>query len=502
MGDLSVLLTTEGTYPFHRGGVSTWCHALTQNLPEIDFTLLAVTMHPFLEQQYELSSNVRHVLTVPLWGLNQPAEYSWHHPVSQVLSQKWETNEKSVSAAFLPIYKKFLYGILSNEVNPSQLGLEMVAMHEYFQHYDYARSMRAQCVWKSFAKIVNECWSGQYPGQSEPSLAEITEASRLLYHFFITLHYPVPRTDVTHSAAAAFCGIPCIISKVQHGTPYLLTEHGVYVREQYLNLRRYVSSFFVRWFLYKLIGAVARINYFYADQVSPVCAYNTRWERWWGVDAGKIKVIYNGVDPERFRPTKTFPNPRPVVSNVALIFPLKGQRDLIEAAAQIKQEISEVEFRLYGSPSDPDYFAECQEKVKKHNLEGTIVFSGPTNEPWQVFSQADIVAFASVSEGFPYAVIEAMLCGAAIVATDVGGVGEALADSGILVRPGHPEELAAAITRLLRSPQERVALGEKARVRALQLFTQDKFQKQYRETYRRLAGLESASLEFMPDVVA
>ena len=502
MGKFSVLLTTEGTYPFHGGGVSTWCHALTQNLPEIDFTLLAVTMHPFLEQQYELSPNVRQVLTVPLWGLNQPAEYSWHYPVSQVLTQKWETTENSVATVFLPTYTKFLRGILSNEVQPAQLGLEMVAMHEYFQRYDYARSMRAQCVWKQFAAILNECWQSQYPGQSEPTLAEITEASRLLYHFFITLHYPVPRTDVAHSAAAAFCGLPCVISKVQHGTPYLLTEHGVYIREQYLNLRRYVTSFFVRWFLYKLIGAVARINYFYADQVSPVCAYNTRWERWWGVEAEKIKVIYNGVDPQRFKPLRTARNPRPVVSNVALVFPLKGQADLVDAAAKVKQDVAEAEFRFYGSASDPEYFAECQEKVKHYNLEGMVVFAGATDEPWNVFGQADIVAFASISEGFPYAVIEAMLCGAAIVATDVGGVGEALAESGILVRPGHPEELAAAITRLLRSPQERVTLGEKARARALQLFTQDKFQKQYRETYRRLAGLESASLEVMPDAVA
>ena len=42
MGRLSVLLTTEATYPFHQGGVSTWCHTLTHRLPEMDFHLLAV----------------------------------------------------------------------------------------------------------------------------------------------------------------------------------------------------------------------------------------------------------------------------------------------------------------------------------------------------------------------------------------------------------------------------------------------------------------------------
>ena len=42
MARLSVLLTTEATYPFHQGGVSTWCHTLTHRLPEIDFHLLAI----------------------------------------------------------------------------------------------------------------------------------------------------------------------------------------------------------------------------------------------------------------------------------------------------------------------------------------------------------------------------------------------------------------------------------------------------------------------------
>ena len=71
----SVLLTTEGTYPYHKGGVSTWCHALTGQLSEVDFTLFAVAMHPYLERAYELTPNVRNVITVPLWGTEDPAEY-------------------------------------------------------------------------------------------------------------------------------------------------------------------------------------------------------------------------------------------------------------------------------------------------------------------------------------------------------------------------------------------------------------------------------------------
>ncbi len=67
-GKFTVLKTTEGTYPFHGGGVSTWCDVLLQNLPDIDFKLMAVMMNPFLRQRYDLPDNVVELIGTPLWG--------------------------------------------------------------------------------------------------------------------------------------------------------------------------------------------------------------------------------------------------------------------------------------------------------------------------------------------------------------------------------------------------------------------------------------------------
>jgi hypothetical protein len=63
-----VLLTTEGTYPFAKGGVSTWCHVLTHQLSEVDFKILAIVANPYLKKHYELASNVREVVKIPLWA--------------------------------------------------------------------------------------------------------------------------------------------------------------------------------------------------------------------------------------------------------------------------------------------------------------------------------------------------------------------------------------------------------------------------------------------------
>src|SRR5262249_27285964 len=201
-----------------------------------------------------------------------------------------------------------------------------------------------------------------------------------------------------------------------------LTEHGVYVREQYLNLGRSISSPFVRWILSRVIGAVTDLNYACADQVSPVCQYNTRWERWRGVPPSRIHVIYNGVDPARFSPSNGLsrPNERPLVANVGLIFPLKGQLDLIEASAIVRRTVPNVDVRLYGSASDREYFDECQRRVGDLGLQDTVTFAGITTEPWNMYRTADVVAMASVSGAVPYPLIEAMVSGAATVGTDVG----------------------------------------------------------------------------------
>src|SRR4029079_13182067 len=141
--------------------------------------------------------------------------------------------------------------------------------------------------------------------------------------------------------------LPCVMAKLRDGTPFLLTEHGVYLREQYLHLDRNARSPFSRWFLSRLTTAIVDLSYAFADQISPVCEYNTRWERWRNVDPGRIKVIYNGADADRFHPAPRPPNVRPTVVSIGRIGPLKGQLDFIEAAAQVHAKIPDAIFRIY-----------------------------------------------------------------------------------------------------------------------------------------------------------
>ncbi len=99
-----------------------------------------------------------------------------------------------------------------------------------------------------------------------------------------------------------------------------------------------------------------------------------------------------------------------------------------------------------------------------------------------------VVVLSSISEGFPYTVIEAMTCGRPCVATDVGGVAEAVAETGVVVPPRDPAAMADACVQLLEDPALRTRLGTAARARVLTYFTVDQAINTFGELYRGLAG--------------
>ena len=100
-----------------------------------------------------------------------------------------------------------------------------------------------------------------------------------------------------------------------------------------------------------------------------------------------------------------------------------------------------------------------------------------------------MVVLSSISEGFPYTIIEAMACGRATVSTNVGGVSEGVGEAGIVVPPRDVRAIAAACAELLGNPELRRQLGAQARERVLEHFTLERSIEAYREVYEEaLAG--------------
>lgn len=487
MGKMSVLLTTEGTYPYYTGGVSTWCHQLITNLNQIEYILLSVIDSPLAVQRYRLPGNVKEFITIPLWGTVEPSEHLNWILFSSIFMSKLSTNETIVEKEFLPIFSEVVEEIISVEKNPKRFGENLLKMYKYFKKYDYYKTLKSKKVYEFYVeKILRNLGNNDYFfGRDSliPTFYELGESLGWFFRFFNITNTYVPITDITHSSAAGFCGIPNVISKLLYKTPYLLTEHGIYLREQYLSPYRRKMPYFLRNFFSSLVESVVRLNYEYADMVCPVCHYNSRWEKRLGVPHTKIKVLYNGVDPKVFEP-KGLKDNKTIVA-VARIDPLKDIENFIYAAYLILKTIPDVNFEVYGAISDKEYYKECLKLRDSLGLKGKLEFKGHI-EPGEVYHKGDIIVLSSISEAFPYSVIEAMMCGKPIIATDVGGVSEALGSCGIVVSPRNSKELADGCITLLNDKDLRKELGKRSYERAKNLFNIENFTHAYLKVYEEL----------------
>jgi glycosyltransferase involved in cell wall biosynthesis len=483
-----VLLATEGTYPYALGGVSTWCDTLVRELPDVSFYVLAIVMNPYVLQRFQVPPNVRQVLAVPLWGMQDPSGHRNDLPFSEIFLHKRRTKPEAVERVFLPIWEQLLAAL---EVEDGyQMGECLGALYRTFHLYDYMETMKSWSVWMRFREWLQAgARAGRWP---EPSVFEAAQALGWLYHFFIVLNTTLPEVDVVHSSAAAFCGVSGIVAKIQHGTRYLLTEHGVYLREQYLAVGRSNMSSFSKQFLVFLVRSVVKANLAWADEIAPVCRFNERWERLLGAQARKIHVIYNGVSPTRFKPVGQTPpsaSDRFEILAVARSDPNKDIETLIRAVDLVRHHVPSVHCAIRGAVSVPEYHERMLALVRDLGLEGTIEFFGHTDDIAAAYQEADAVVQSSVTEAFPYAVLEAMMSGLPVVATDVGGTSEAIGEAGLLVPSRDPARLALALLMLAHDAGLRQRLGAAAYARARLLFDIGNNIRNFRGAYRRLAGL-------------
>jgi glycosyltransferase involved in cell wall biosynthesis len=483
--NIIVMLSTEGTYPFHQGGVSTWCDILVQKLKSVDYVIYSVLMNPFVTQKFELP-NQDALLKMPLWGTEEPSEHL-DTPFSHIYKMKKNTFEAQITDHFIPLFRELITEIISLDKDPFRLGRILLQLHLYFQQYEYKVTFKSEQTWNTYKDLILAAVEKKGLQLDSPDVYGLNQSLGWIYRFLNILNTPLPKAHVTHSSAAAFCGIPCVLSKMLNKTPYLLTEHGVYLREHYLGLSKNGYSPFLRTFLIRLVQSISSMNYAYADQVSPVCQYNMRWETRFGVPRPNIKVIYNGVDENVFEEANGAPQSVPTVVMVARIDPIKDILTFVRTAAIVREQMPTAKFIVYGSVSVPDYYEQCLQMKEELQLGDAFIFAGHTSNMSAAYQSGDVIALSSISEAFPYSVVEAMMTGKPVIATDVGGIKEALSDTGLLVQPRDPQAMASGILKLLNNRELREDLGKEARERALNMFTLDRVLDLHLKSYIKLA---------------
>ncbi|MBW1767823.1 MAG: glycosyltransferase family 4 protein [Deltaproteobacteria bacterium] len=178
----------------------------------------------------------------------------------------------------------------------------------------------------------------------------------------------------------------------------------------------------------------------------------------------KIIVINSGLELENYRESVIdvqgkkdefqIEEDTSVVGVIGRLEPVKGHEYLIEAARMVTEELPKVKFLIVGDGSlRNDLESQCEEL----GVLDKFIFTGWKEDVSSILSTLDILVLPSVNEAVGRVLIEAGACGVPVVATNVGGVPEIVRDNetGILVPPGSPGDLARAIIDLLNSEDKR-----------------------------------------------
>lgn len=210
-----------------------------------------------------------------------------------------------------------------------------------------------------------------------------------------------------------------------------------------------------------------------------------------GLDAAKVRVIYNGVDLTRFDSVPPYrpaglPPGRLVVTVANLNrFKAPGLLVLVDAAARVLDAAPAVRFVLVG---DGPCREEVMARVAARGLTDRIHLVGARPDVPAILAACELKVLPSFSEGLPNAVLEAMAAGKPVVATRVGGIPEAVVDgeTGLLVAPGDPAALAAAILQVLADPVRAADMGRAGRRRVAASFGLDRMAREVEALYEAL----------------
>ncbi|MFW6010449.1 MAG: glycosyltransferase [Gemmatimonadota bacterium] len=213
-----------------------------------------------------------------------------------------------------------------------------------------------------------------------------------------------------------------------------------------------------------------RLTMVRVDELAGITDYvRQRAQARFGLPAARTRVLYNGVDVERFHPPAREPEERPFrVLTVANLIPEKGVDVLLEAMAMVS--VDDWRLRVAGAgPEEP----ELRRLAEDFGIESRTRFLGLRDDVPELLRTSHVFVHAAVwQEALGNTVLEGMATGRPVIASRVGGIPELIQDGeeGLLVGPGDVEGIAAALESLAENAERRRRLGAEARKRVLRDF--------------------------------
>ncbi|MDN5849145.1 MAG: GT4 family glycosyltransferase PelF [Nitrococcus sp.] len=487
--DIGLLL--EGTFPYVRGGVSSWVNQIIHGFPDLTFGICFVgsRQEDYGDMRYAFPDNVVHLEVHYLHGNHERPSLMRRRLVGA-----------NVSEQITAIHDYFRKGDGSQ---PSPMTGVLKAIREgRFTKEDFLHSRSS---WDYItAQYRERC--------QDPSFADYFWTVRIMHGplwMLMDIAEQFIPVRVYHSISTGYAGYLGSLLKQRTARPLLLTEHGIYTKERKIDLfhaewirdnrgvldKDFTEIAYFRRLWLRFFESLGRECYQHSHRIVALYEANRLRQVKEGAPPELTMNIPNGIDLprlEKLRERRGDSIPL-TVCLIGRVVPIKDIKTFIRGMQMVTNRLPGVEAWIAG-PEDEDreYAQDCHNLADGLGLTDKVKFLGFQNTN-ELLPKIGVIVLSSISEAMPLVILEGNAAGVPCVATDVGacrqlveGLGEedeALGASGGIVSIADPEALATAILRLLSDPQRWHRAQQAGIGRVERYYTQEMMLSRYRAVY-------------------
>lgn len=469
---MRICMILEGSYPYVRGGVSTWADGYIKSMPQHEFVLwiIGAKAENRSNFKYEIPENVveiREVFLDDALRVPPPRKNKKQNPFTR---EEVHEHRKLFNYEFPDL------SVLARVYQEKKINVHSFLMSEVF-----------------LKDIIRMC-EERYP------FIPMTEFFHAIRSMYIPILYmisqDIPDADMYHAVSTGYAGFLGSIATVVKEKPFILTEHGIYTREREEEIIRanWVSPYFKpRWI--SLFNMLAQLAYTHASSVTSLFQRASETQAELGCDLDKLKVIRNGIDTENFIKIPLKKESHYVdIGAVVRFHPIKDIKTMIYAFYELKRTVPSARLHILGGIDDEGYYSECKELIKMLQVPD-INIPGNVNIV-EYMEKLDFTILTSISEGQPLSVLESLAAGRPCVTTDVGCCrellegfqGDKLGEAGFVVPPMHPEKLAERMVQLCQSEELRRQMGDIGKQRVQLYYRRNEMIHTYIQNYEEVSA--------------
>ncbi len=489
--NVDVLIIAEGTYPYVKGGVSSWIHSLITGLSDFNFGIvfLGSKEENYGDIKYELPENLTFLSVNFIFSDQEKPEPEIINAGKEKFEKikeihKWFRGQKG--KLFLEILQKrafYLTEIKEEEFLYSKEAWNFIAE----SYFEYAVDSPFVDYFWTIRNIHDPIWR----------VSKVMEE--------------LPSPTIVHSPSTGYAGFLSALIKEEKKIPFILTEHGIYTRERKIDIVNadwikdrsfffqkeiddieYLKKMWINFFT-----GIGKFSYDTSDMIISLFEKARKLQLKLGAPPEKTRVIPNGIKVETFlEARKSRPKEIPkVIGLIGRVVSIKDIKTFIKTMRIVVNKLPEAEGWIIG-PIDEDisYFEECVKLTNVLELQNNIKFLGFQNLK-EIFPKIGLTTLTSISEGMPLVILESFAAGVPVVATDVGscrqliygGLNEEdvkIGKAGEICQVANPSQLAENYLKLLTNEAEWIKCQKAGIERVEKFYTYQEFLDNYREIYR------------------